>query len=97
VDGDFLRIWVRPRRSNGLRLAEVLDLHDDVGFHDLVQRLARRARGKVEGLDEIGEGAEPAGEWGFGLGFAGVSGCVFGCLQARGCTSAVCVTDEDDC
>lgn len=98
MHSDFLRIWVCPRGSDGLCFAKIIDLHDDIGFNDLVQRLARRARGQVEGLDEVGERAEPAGEWGVGLGLAAsVSGCVVGCLQACSCTSAVRVTDEDDC
>lgn len=36
VHSDFLRIRVCPRSGDRFRLADVTDLHKDVGFNDLV-------------------------------------------------------------
>ena len=101
VDGDFLRIGVSPCGGDGLRPADVVDLLEDVCFDDLVHRLGGgRALGQVEGVDEFGEGFEPAGERCF-VGLervgVGVGSCVVGCLEARGCTATVGVAHEDDC
>lgn len=57
VHSDFLRIRVCPRSGDRFRLADIIDLHKDVGFNDLVQCLSGRARGEVEGLNARDEGA----------------------------------------
>lgn len=92
VHSDFFRIRVCPRSGDRLRLADIVDLHDDIGFNDLVQRLTRRARREVERLNECSEGAQPAGEW---VRRSRASGCVCRCCQASSSTSAVGVANED--
>lgn len=57
MHSDFLGIRIRPRSGNRFRLADIVDLHDDIGFNDLVQRFIIRARGEVEGLNARDEGA----------------------------------------
>jgi len=57
VHSDFLGIRVCPRSSDRFRLADIVDLCNDIGFNDLVQRFTFRARGQVEGLNARDEGA----------------------------------------
>lgn len=93
VHSNFLCMRICPGSGDRFRLADIVDLLDDIGFDNLVQRLVRRARGKIERSNECGKGAQPAREWG---GCAGVSGSDFGCFYASHGTSAVGVTDEND-
>jgi hypothetical protein len=44
-----------------------VNLHDDINFDDLVQRITIRGLGEIERLDEFDKGPEPVGEWVLGV------------------------------